>query len=445
MVNEGNNMEKISEGFDILKAQGNGLSITDVITILQKVDNSDTLNSIEGISDDEMKKDKKYYLSLHPYEIYFSETEQRWRTQIPDATKKSGRRDIKRKKKTDLENFIVDYYKKSETASDTFTALYYDWLLTYKVLEASKATIERLHTSFRKYYAKSTLADKPIKQITPIMLKTFLMEIISRENLNYRAYSAIATIPRQLFDYCVERELLTENPMDKVKIKKNSFRHDKKPAAETQVFTEEEKQLLEDLILKEFEANPNYGTTGLALILLFQTGLRSGEAVSLQPTDIRSDYLTVERTETSYSTINADGTKSPVIYDVKEFPKTADSNRDIPLSEKAKHILELVISWNQAHGYANSKYLFINEKGERIIRKRLDTTIRRYCRIAKIPPRSCHKIRKTFVSTLIDTSGISNDEVRKIAGHSDLAVTNSCYVYNRNPASQTLNVLNEVL
>ena len=280
MVNEGNNMEKISEGFDILKAQGNGLSITDVITILQKVDNSDTLNSIEGISDDEMKKDKKYYLSLHPYEIYFSETEQRWRTQIPDATKKSGRRDIKRKKKTDLENFIVDYYKKSETASDTFTALYYDWLLTYKVLEASKATIERLHTSFRKYYAKSTLADKPIKQITPIMLKTFLMEIISRENLNYRAYSAIATIPRQLFDYCVERELLTENPMDKVKIKKNSFRHDKKPAAETQVFTEEEKQLLEDLILKEFETTPNYGTTGLALTLLFQTGLRSGEQLA---------------------------------------------------------------------------------------------------------------------------------------------------------------------
>lgn len=162
MVNEGNDMEKISEGFDILKAQGNGLSITDVITILQKVDNSDTSNSIEGISDDEMKKDKKYYLSLHPYEIYFSETKQKWRTQIPDATKKSGRRDIKRKKKTDLENFIVDYYKKNETASDTFIALYYDWLLTYKVLEASKATIERLHTSFRKYYTKSTLADKPI-------------------------------------------------------------------------------------------------------------------------------------------------------------------------------------------------------------------------------------------------------------------------------------------
>ena len=66
MVNEGNDMEKISEGFDILKAQGNGLSITDVITILQKVDNSDTLNSIEGISDDEMKKKRTILLIFTP-------------------------------------------------------------------------------------------------------------------------------------------------------------------------------------------------------------------------------------------------------------------------------------------------------------------------------------------------------------------------------------------
>lgn len=116
-----------------------------------------------------------------------------------------------------------------------------------------------------------------------------------------------------------------------------------------------------------------------------------------------------------------------------------------PVYVPAKHVLELTLEWNKTPGYDTSQYLFLNHEGERIIRKRLDTTIRRYCKIANIPPRSCHKIRKTFISTLIDTNGISNDEVRKIAGHSNLAVTNSCYVYNRNPASQTLNVLNEVL
>ena len=205
-------MDKILDGFEILKAENMGLSVNDVINILQKVDNFDTLKTIEGISEDKMKKDRQYYLDMHPYEIYFSEKEQRWRTQIADD--------------------------------------------------------------------------------------------------------------------CIH---LT-----------NTFRHDKKPAAETQVFMDEEKSLLEEVILKEITDNPEYGTTGLALILLFQTGLRSGE-------------------------------------------------------------------------------------------------------ITNIPPRSCHKIRKTFISTLIDTNGISNDEVRRIAGHSDLAVTNSCYVFNRNPASQTLDILNDVL
>ena len=314
-----------------------------------------------------------------------------------------------------------------------------------KLLEKSLPTVERIHTSFKRYFEKSDLADKSIKEITPIILKTFMLEIISRENLNYKAYSAIATIPRQLFDYCVELDLLESNPMDKVKIKKNVFRHDKKPDAKTQVFSDMEKELSEHLILKEFEENSDYGTTGLALIILFQTGMRSGELAAIKPTDIRGNYLTVERTETSYSTINPDGTKSKVTYEIKEFPKTADGNRDIPLSEKAKRILEMAIEWNMLHGYISSEFIFIDKKGERITRKRLDTAIRRYCKLANIPPRSCHKIRKTFISTLYDAIDISKDEVRKISGHSDLAVTNSCYVFNRNPASQTLEVMNNVL
>ena len=70
-------MDKILDGFEILKAENMGLSVNDVINILQKVDNFDTLKTIEGISEDKMKKDRQYYLDMHPYEIYFSEKEQR--------------------------------------------------------------------------------------------------------------------------------------------------------------------------------------------------------------------------------------------------------------------------------------------------------------------------------------------------------------------------------
>ena len=71
--------------------------------------------------------------------------------------------------------------------------------------------------------------------------------------------------------------------------------------------------------------------------------------------------------------------------------------------------------------------------------------IRTFCKMADIDPRSSHKLRKTFISTLYDTEGISKDELRRISGHSDLAVTHSCYVFNRNPEETTLSALNKAL
>ena len=84
---------------------------------------------------------------MHTYEIYFSEKEQRWRTQIADESKKSGRRNLKRKNKTDLENLIIEHYKETVMENVSFSTLYYECLLTYKVLECSKSTIERLQIS----------------------------------------------------------------------------------------------------------------------------------------------------------------------------------------------------------------------------------------------------------------------------------------------------------
>ena len=59
-------MDKILDGFEILKAENMGLSVNDVINILQKVDNSDTLKTIEGISEDKIKKRQTVLLRYAP-------------------------------------------------------------------------------------------------------------------------------------------------------------------------------------------------------------------------------------------------------------------------------------------------------------------------------------------------------------------------------------------
>ena len=416
--------------------------------LLQKLKSSDNLQLIEGLYDEMMNRQK--YLQMHPYKIYFSETEQRWRTELPDPTKKSGRRAIKRKNKEDIENLIIDHYKNEKNNSLKFSTLYIDWLLNYKSLEISEASLERMHTSYKKFYENTKLANTDVTKITGIMLKEFFLKYIKEYDMNYKAYTNMATIARQLFDYCVEKEYIEFNPMERVKMKRNVFRHEKKPEAHTQVYFDDELKLLEEAVLNDFTTKRTTRTTGLAVLLAHQTGLRVGELVTLKPSDIKGSYLTVERTETSYSTINPDGTKSKPIYEIKDFPKSDDSNRDIPLTDKALKYISMILETNAKHGFPDSEYLFINNKGKRITRKSIDRAIRTFCKLADINPRSTHKLRKTFISTLYDLSGredltLSKDDVRRISGHADLAVTRSSYVYSRNPKECTLSALNKAL
>ena len=55
----------------------------------------------------EMQK-RKEILNAHKYSIWYREQEEIWCTTVPDYTKKSGRKKIKRKNRDDLEKAIVD-------------------------------------------------------------------------------------------------------------------------------------------------------------------------------------------------------------------------------------------------------------------------------------------------------------------------------------------------
>ena len=53
---------------------------------------------------------RKEILSNHPYSIWYSETDNLWKTYLPDIENKNGRIFRKRKNKKDLEDLIVKYY-----------------------------------------------------------------------------------------------------------------------------------------------------------------------------------------------------------------------------------------------------------------------------------------------------------------------------------------------
>ena len=82
----------------------------------------------------------KILKQIHPYEIYFSESEQRWSTYIKDDSKLSGRKRIVRKQKRDLEKYLLQHYQLQLNRMKTYTFenLYVEFM-QYKDATTSKS------------------------------------------------------------------------------------------------------------------------------------------------------------------------------------------------------------------------------------------------------------------------------------------------------------------
>lgn len=160
---------------------------------------------------------------------------------------------------------------------------------------------------------------------------------------------------------------------------------------------------LTPLQLAESDFHESGYTACLAVALCFQIGVRIGESVALKWADISE-----EKKELS--------------------PYSAYGNK--------KHTQMGDGSWKCA-GYEKDEYIFVGKDGQRIHSKALDTRIRKYCRYIGIGEKSMHKIRKTYISTLIDSRTVNLNTIRDFAGHEDERTTLKCNCFNRQTDSQT--------
>jgi len=252
-------------------------------------------------------------------------------------------------------------------------------------------------------------------------------------NLNKKQYYNMSIILRQVLEYAVLKHLINDNPIKHFKLATKGLRKDKKKKNYTQVYFVEEKKQMESLLLKDFSEGIK-NTILLAILFVFQTGLRLGELVTLKWSDINGDMLTVQRTENRYRTINPDGTKGEYVIGIKENTKGADGEREVYLTPKARDLLKMIKKANFKNGY-ESEFIFVYEKG-RMHERCVDNCIRKYCRKLHINERSTHKIRKTYISSLIN-AGVNLNAVREQVGHKDAKTTLNCYCYNRYDDSQT--------
>lgn len=359
----------------------------------------------------------------------------RWKTYLPDNNKR-GRKLIASTTKEDIENKILAYYKAHTSKKLAFNTLYMEWL-NLKRLEVSNATIARYHSAYKRFYESHPINNTSIREINYLFLKEFLLSNIKEYNMDYKQYCNFSCILRGVLQYAIDKELIDTNPFDKFHIGKNTLRSPDNKSSKTEVFTIEERKQLEDTIWKDFRDNRT-SAIPLALLLDFYTGLRVGELVTLKWKDIDYDnnVIHVHCTETSYNEILPDGTIGDMIYEVKESPKSEAGFRDVELIPKAIEVLKTIYQFNISNGW-NNPYIFLADN-KRIIRRRLDSQIRKYCKRLGIQARSMHKIRKYYIS-ILKLSEVEDDEIRRLAGHKDITTTYNSYCFSILSKEETRN------
>ena len=164
---------------------------------------------------------------------------------------------------------------------------------------------------------------------------------------------------------------------------------------------------------------------------MFFTGTRVGEVCAIKYSDIEGDILTVRRMLRHPGDVIVEHTKG-------EF-----GDRTVPLVPQALKLIEAAKERQQEENAVDDGYLF-SMYDKPLLYTAVTKAFYRYCSMMGIEPKSSHKARKTFVSSLID-GGVNINTIRQIVGHTDERTTLNNYCYDRSDKNENLLLMTEAL
>lgn len=384
------------------------------------------------------------YLGMHPYEIFFSK-DGLWHTYFPDE--KKGRIPRKRKNKEDLINAIVEFWKEKDKSvirdpineKTTLQELFPIWLKFKSIHTTSTTAIKRIINDWNKYYTPETeFINEPIFIKTKTELETWAYEMINKHKMTKKQYYNMSLIIRQSLDYVADEDecwtFYQVNKFRKFKVDRRMFRPETRKCSEEEIYNYQETDKIKNVLES---TNCSNNILDKAVYLWFYLGLRVAELAALKFEDfdfdrnivhihrqIVRDYLPDEN---NITLMKFNGFK------VVEYTKGHDE-REVIVVDSAKEIIEQVKMLNLLNGESNNGFVF-SKNGNFILPQNFEDAIKRITRKAEVTYKSGHKIRKTYISMLIE-AGINAKTVALMAGQHDIKTTFDSYTFNPNPRNE---------
>ena len=389
---------------------------------------------------------QKKILSEHKYNIWQGKSDKYWYTYIPDETKPNGRKKIKKKSREDIDKAIIEFYLCPIESKRTLENLFNEFII-YKQKQVSSATIKRMVADWKTYYLpKTEFINIDFSKMTRIDVKDFLLTLMNEHQLKNKAFNNISGVLKQTLEYAVEKEYIDKSPFCKPQNIGKKLVPDRKKSKESQVYSVEEYELIRKDMERRLTNKPSM-IAPLAVLLLFETGLRTGELLALRQSDILyedGEYrLHIQRQNTKdydLSDINDIHYKD---YSLKEHTKSTSGDRIIPLTNDAVLLINRIIEINKQYNNTYEDYLMV-DKGKLITANAITSRLIRACERIGIKYRSPHKIRKTVASNLF-SANVQLGDVSNFLGHAEESTTMKYYIFSTSTKKEADNQIRNAL
>lgn len=315
-----------------------------------------TLNDVMSLSEDMIMN--KLLKEIHPYKIFFSEKENRWRTTINDTTKVSGRRSVARQNRKDLEKFLLEYYhlqlnNEQEEAAKTFKEIFQivqqsklEYIKTPEKRISAQNTSIKNQSDYKRYFSNTNFEETAIDKITKKDVEEICLLNLRRYNMKKKAFLALRGILKSVFDFAYSEYLINDNIYQRILFKKfNDMLIPDTPTSKRVHTPEEVSMFLEELHRKQ-KNRPKYSSYW-ALEMQILMGLRRGEIPPLRwNEDIHHLSISITREQLT------DGGNYVIVDHTKNH-----KDRSFPVTEDLREFLERLKVMHDKY-YPDSNFLF---------------------------------------------------------------------------------------
>ena len=301
-------------------------------------------------------------------------------------------------------------------------------------------TMRNHQTGMYDRHVRETLGRFPVGGVVYSDVKRLYVSLISERGLAISSIKQVNMLLHGLFSMALRDGLISKNPTDGVLQELSRYSHNRNTTDRVLVLSHEE----ENAFMNYIARSSRFRRWFVMFTVLFGTGMRIGEATGItwMDCDFSKSIISVHR-----SLVYTKGDDGKCRFTIHPT-KTEAGERDIPMLADVKVALQNEYAGQTLTNFCPTKvdgvsgFVFwkdgggLYQKGE--VDRAIDT-IRESYNVKElenaqregrepilIPHFSCHSIRHTFISRLVE-SGANIKAVQDIAGHSSSSMTLDVY------------------